>query len=578
MADLDAELLALAGGDSSGDESAISAPARKSSSPRAQKSSTSASRGSSGITTKGKKTQRRIDRSDDDDGDDDNRSFLGDQSDSASMSQSASEADFPDSEADDLEEEKPLYPYEKYYYDAADKARVDAMNQLDREQTLAQRIEQVDRHDQDNQLRRMMLNRQKELAKQDKKKRKADVADLDESQRKSSRQRTKLGGGRAGEQSSAIAAYKQQRAEKNLRDERPKDDPPAELADVQRARIGRDNFAQVWEKPDFEQTAIGCFTRVCLGPGRTPGVNEYRLCQISGFQLGRPYAMTDLAGRPFLVDQYVVCTHGKAQKAWSFLECSMSRFTEEEWRRYRLTIANEDCRMPTKGQIAAKLEALGKLIHHKWTDSELNAREHRRKALYDKVNRTDEKEQVREELAEARRAGDEQLIEELEEKLANIVPMKLALNTTLAIKDKKKEEDDEAARLAELNRRNLVRDTENIRKAQLAELHKRKAKKHLAPDDLFDGGSDISRTGTPVNGSNTLKNTPVISRAGTPTPLTLANGSSQRSAFSVGGSQSSTQLSSSQSEKKKKGIPVIRKSAMDDEILAAVDLGIDIEI
>ncbi|RMD42434.1 hypothetical protein DV735_g2705, partial [Chaetothyriales sp. CBS 134920] len=570
MADLDAELLALAGGDSSGDESAVSAPARKSSSPRAQKSSTAASRGSTGIATKGKKTQRRIDRSDDDDGDDDNRSLLGDQSDSASMSQSASEADFPGSEPDDLEEEKPLYPYEKYYYDAADKARVDAMNQLDREQTLAQRIEQVDRHDQDNQLRRMMLNRQKELQKQDKKKRKADAADLDESQRKSSRQRTKLGGGRA--------AYAQRSPSPA------KDDPPAELADVQRARIGRDNFAQVWERPDFEKTVIGCFTRVCLGPGRTPGVNEYRLCQISGFQPGRPYAMTDVAGKPFLVDKYVVCTHGKAEKAWSFLECSMSRFTEEEWRRYRLTIANEDCRMPTKGQIAAKLEALGKLINHRWTDSELNAREHRRKALYDKVNRTDEKEQVREALAEARRAGNEQLIEELEEKLANIVPMKLALNTTLVTKDKKKEEDDEAARLAELNRRNLVRDTENIRKAQLAELHKRKPKKHLAPDDLFDAGSDVSRTGTPVNGSNTLKNTPNISRTATPTPLALANGS-QRTALPVGvGSQTkpisnpSTPLSSSQPEKKKGGIPVIRKSAMDDEILASVDLGIDIEI
>ncbi|RMZ77783.1 hypothetical protein DV737_g4233, partial [Chaetothyriales sp. CBS 132003] len=549
MADLDAELLALAGGDSSGDESAASAPARTSSSPRPQKSSAAPS-------------------------------LLGDQSDSASMSQSASEADFPSSEPDDLEEEKPLYPYEKYYYDAADKARIDGMSQLDREQTLAQRIEQVDRHDQDNQLRRMMLNRQKELQKQDKKKRKADAADLDESQRKSSRQRTKLGGGRAGEQSSAIAAYKQQRAEKNLRDERRKS---AELADVQRARIGRDNFAQVWETPDFEKTAIGCFTRVCLGPGRTAGVNEYRLCQISGFQPGRAYAMTDLAGKPFLVDKYVVCTHGKAEKAWSFLECSMSRFTDDEWRRYRLTIANEDCRMPTKGQIAAKLEALGALINHRWTDAELNAREHRRKALYDKVNRTDEKEQVRDALAEARRAGDEQLIDELEEKLANIVPMKLALNTTLVRKDRKKEEDDEAARLAELNRRNLLKDTENIRKAQLAELHKRKAKKHLAPgvDDLFDGGSDISRSGTPVNGSNTLKNTANNSRAATPTPITLANGTPRTATPVAGLSKSipttSKPLASSQQEKRK-GIPVIRKSAMDDEILAAVDLGIDIDI
>ena len=68
MADLDAELLALAGGDSSGEESPPSPAARKSPSPaRAQKLSADMARGAKGVATKVKKTKRRRDYSDDED-------------------------------------------------------------------------------------------------------------------------------------------------------------------------------------------------------------------------------------------------------------------------------------------------------------------------------------------------------------------------------------------------------------------------------------------------------------------------------------------------------------------------------
>lgn len=52
-----------------------------------------------------------------------------------------------------------------------------------------------------------------------KSKRKASVADLEEGQRKSSRQKTTLGGRKVGEASEAIEAYKRQREKKGRRDE-----------------------------------------------------------------------------------------------------------------------------------------------------------------------------------------------------------------------------------------------------------------------------------------------------------------------------------------------------------------------
>ncbi|KIX07193.1 uncharacterized protein Z518_01846 [Rhinocladiella mackenziei CBS 650.93] len=608
MADLDAELLALAGGDSSGEESVRSSPKPKSPSPPRPISKSRESplpdMARKGVATTVKRAKRRKNYSDDED----EVSSLSPHSESASMSQSDSEAGF--SPAAD----KPIFPYEKLYYDAADKARIQAKPEIEREEILAQRSEQVERHEQDLTLRRLVAARAKEEAKKAaKNKRKASAADLDDTQRKSTRQRTKVGGGRVGEASSAIEAYKLQRAEKNLREEQrkkdglarraasprdddndadaegesdndyddrkikrrsptpPKDDPVAELADIQRARVGRDNFAQVCYTPGFEEAITDCYARVCLGPGRNPGVNEYRLCLIKGFTRGKPYAMVGSNGRPFPVDMYIIAAHGKAERPWSFLECSMSKFTDDEWRRYRSTMANEDCKMPTKGFINSKLDQINRLLAHRFTEAEISQKMKIQNDLIEKITRHQEKEDLRERIAEARTDGNDELAEELENQLANIVPMKLAFGTSLSRSDSNYV-NQEQERLAELNRRNQRLNAENVRKAQLAEMRARKAKKHLAPgiDELFEGGSDISRTGTPVNGTGTPKVAASISRAGTPNPISLSNGTPQ-------GSTPAPTTPNPVTENKK-GLPVIRKTALDDEILASMDLGIEIDI
>lgn len=526
------------------------------------------------------------------------------------MSQSASDAEL---DLDD-DEDKPLYAYDKIYHDAKEKAKIQAMGEIERESLIAQRTEEVDRHEQNRQLHRLVAARGREEKKREAKaKRKAAEAGLDESQRKSSRQRTKVGG----ESKKLIDKYKQQRAEKNLRDEKnrqhraarspspgdayseedadgeeddyddrhyprkrspspAKDDPPVELSDVQHARIGRDNFAQVCQTPGFEQAVSGCFARVNLGPGRTPGVNEYRLCQIKGIEKGRIYAMTGPNGQQFLTDKYILATHGKAQRPWSFLECSMSRFTEDEWRRYRITLANEDCKMPTRGQVDKKLEELNRLIDHKWLDPEITEKLNKQNDLMATVTKAKEKEEIQDQIIEARRKRDYDLEQELEDKLQNIVPMKLAMGTSI-IKKEVPRVNVEQERLAALNRKNNQLNSENIRKAQLAEMHARRMKQQQrtsspAPkkpiDDLFGDGSDISRAATPVNGAGTP------ARSGTPNPA--GNGGTANGTPATGTPRSNTPITY-KPVSKKKGIPVIRKAAMDDEIIANIDLGLDID-
>lgn len=522
---------------------------------------------------------------------------------SASMSESESEADFAPTE------DKPIFPYEKLYADSKEKSRILALPEIEREELLAHRSEQVERHEQDLALRRLVATRAKDEAKNAaKNKRKAGAADLEESQRKSSRQKTKRGG----DKSSAFAEYRQQRAEKSLRDEQrqrngvtrgvaspnndysderansesdndfddrryrrrtptpPRDDPPAELAEIQKARVGRANFAQVCETPGFEKAVTNCYARVCIGPGRTPGVNEYRLCLIKGFTDGRPYAMESLTGQKFPVNRYIIAAHGTSERSWSFLECSMSPFTDDEWRRYRVVMANEKCKLPTKGAISRKLDEINAMIAHRYTDAEITAKMNKRKALFDMINRTDEKAAIQEQLGEAIRARDDENIAALEDELAAIIPMKLALSTSLTRSDAAYV-NPEQERLAEINRRNARLNAENVRKAQLAEMKVRKKVQHLNPvvDELFEGGSDISRTGTPVNGQ----------RNGTPGPVgTPLAGTSLAGTPVTGPPRSGMPNPLRPAAKAKGGLPLLRRAMGEEEIMRSMDLGIEIDI
>jgi len=219
------------------------------------------------------------------------------------------------------------------------------------------------------------------------------------------------------------------------------------------------------------------------------------------------------------------------------------------------------------------------LINYRFSDADISARIKAQNDLTEKITRGGEKADLRERIADARAEGKDELAEELENQLAAIVPMKLQFGTSL---DKKEAAyvNPEQEKLAELNRRNQRLNAENVRKAQLAEMRQRKAKKTLAPgvDELFEGGSDISRAATPVNGTPKLGPTLVagasISRTASPNPMSLANGIPR----------SSTPLASSglnpilSQQKKKGGLPTIRKAALDDEIIAQMDLGIDIDI
>lgn len=219
------------------------------------------------------------------------------------------------------------FPVEGKFKSEKDRSEIMALSEIQRESILAERAQQREREVQNEHLRRLVASKKKEAEAADSKKRKADTTDLEERQRKSSRQKTALGGRKAGETSGAIEAYKRQREEKVLRDEqrkrdgqerrdrkargsleeiysdpdadgesevdwsevrqhvddtRRRDEQPADQRDFERVRIGRDNFAKVCFYPGFENAIKDCYVRVNIGQNHSTREPIYRMAKITG--------------------------------------------------------------------------------------------------------------------------------------------------------------------------------------------------------------------------------------------------------------------------------------------------------
>ena len=258
-------------------------------------------------------------------------------------------------------------------------------------------------------------------------------------------------------------------------------------------------------------------------------------------------------------------------------------------------MVEEDLPLPTKPYLISKIEDINALLNHRFTDEEIQEKLKRSGVLQNRYSTLD-RHAIARRRKDAEARGDEAAIAKLDSELAALEGPKLAFGTSLRKAPAKPSVlagESQQERLAALNRANRKANSEDVRKAQLAERKaealarkavergeamvnpfarvKTRAKVHydvngdsLAPptsgrglDDLFEGNSrDISRAGTPlsVNGQNTPNRAGTPKRSGTPLLVKQNN------------------------EDSKPGLPVIRKRNMDDDLIAAMDLGIEIDI
>lgn len=239
----------------------------------------------------------------------------------------------------------------------------------------------------------------------------------------------------------------------------------------------------------------------------------------------------------------------------------------------------------------SKIRDINNLLNHQFTEAEIQEKLKRSGVLKNRFASIDRAGiTARRKSAEAR--GDEAAIAKLDAELAALDGPKLAFGTSLRKPPPKPAASaglGQQERLALLNRANRKANTQDVRKAQHAERKaeaiarkavergeavqnpfarvKTRAKVHhdvnadtlavpnssRALDDLFESGSrNASRGGTPLSG------------AGSSTPLPTGTPKRSSTPMNSGGKMS--------------GLPRIGKRNMDDDVFAAMDFGIEIDI
>ncbi|KAL6830796.1 hypothetical protein J3E69DRAFT_327835 [Trichoderma sp. SZMC 28015] len=602
MADIDDELLALAGGDSD-EEGSVSASREASASPPPA----SDDEMPKSPETKPKRRSKQDESEDEGEASDaPSHNSL----ESASMDESDSDTEpahgasrsttAPGANDDDK------YPVDGMFMSEAEKAEIMAMREVEREQIIADRISEIERQRQNRLLRQMVNNVEIEERKQVKKKRSADT-ELEDGARRASRPKTGKGS------ESAIDSLRRARAEKARRQEdrerrrdgmsphgresrepEESDDdfgqsrnrspekaaarelPPPELRDFDRVRLGRNEFAQVCSTPGFEAAITGCYIRIALGAHPETGIEQYRMALIKGFTTGRPYALNGPQGS-FVTDQYVKATHGKAVKEFPFIAASGGSFTEGELNRYKVTCHNDGVTLPTKDFLVDKIDDINALINHKWTNEEIKARLAKRNELRKRFD-PQERQRLANLAEEAAQRGDDQRAEELQEELEKLGRERLAFKTSLGPSKNPEatKASSEQDRLAERNRENRRLNQEAVRKAQLKEKAKaREIEMALKRGEVIseDYSRRLRTKAKFVHDVNEkVGEKPEAPKDGAGAATNGTKGPSS--------SQMLPHLAKLQEKhySETKGLPTIHKPIMDDDVIGALDLEIDVEI
>lgn len=238
----------------------------------------------------------------------------------------------------------------------------------------------------------------------------------------------------------------------------------------------------------------------------------------TGFSAGKPYVFEGKNGQRIATDQYVTAQHGSVKKEYQFQFLSNQRFTDTDLDVYRQSLAEINAKIPTQTFLKRKYDDLKNLQNHYWTDTDISARIAKSKKYAHLLHRNS----------------------------ADAQP-KIATQSETA-----------AAQIAELNRKNRFVDSERVRKAQLEQQRQKKIeqKKEAARRKAEEEAKKAEEAAA------LKKNTLDVDA--------LFDGD--------GSSRATTPKPQDKKKTERKGLPTFRKPKMDDDIIASMDIGVDIEI
>ncbi|KAL7284626.1 hypothetical protein ACG7TL_001922 [Trametes sanguinea] len=432
---------------------------------------------------------------------------------------SDSDAEQPESEEEQTQRNP--YPLEGKYIDEEDRARLMEMSEIDRENILAQRQEEMQRYTDRRQLENMLKMQggrgsadesvsnaaKRQHAVRGATKEKSRKLDELKAKRKakSEKKRTRANSPKRDRSSSPmdmetsedeedgqITKYdEEEERDRKLYGTSHPDDEPITLEDLSKCRVTRDQIAKYCMAPWFEDYIKGAWVRFLIG--QENGQPVYRICEVVDIapNLVKPYLVNDQ-----MVNQELELKHGSSTRNFGMDRVSNAPFDQKEFDRLVKSCEADKVKLPTKRQVEKKAAQLHKYATQPMTEvscmprevgvanakyldgvfqSDVAAMLARKQAINASKQSPAALALERSRLHQARtlavRRQDYAEVADIDARLAQL--------TALAPPREAQREEGSSDILAKLNERNRKANQEAVRKAERAELERKRRERSL---------------------------------------------------------------------------------------------------
>ncbi|OJA11412.1 hypothetical protein AZE42_05742 [Rhizopogon vesiculosus] len=440
-----------------------------------------------------------------------------------------------DSEAEDEpeseDESEVKYPLEGKYIDESDRERLLSMPEIEREDILAGRQEELMRIQDKRKLHEMLQAQSgdsENVSKAAKRQRTTRGATKEKSRTldelkarrkaKDEKKRTKTNSPKrdrsssptdmdmsSGEEEDGQITRYEEEEEKDRKLYSRQPDPADEassLGDFTKCVLTRDMLAKYCMAPWFEDYVKGGWVRYLVGQDEHDKP-AYRICEVQnlGANLTKPYKINDT-----MVNQTLELKHGKSLKAFNMDKVSNAPITQREFERLGKVCFADEVKLPSKRVLEKKAAQMSKLITQPVTESDITAmlaRKNQLSNLPSGASITLQRSRLVQAKTLALRRQDYAEVTEIEAKLAEL--------PAIATPARNEGGESLSDKLAKVNERNRKANLEGIRKAELMEAERKRRERKM----------NASGTATPADPSARLKTVPRLfndttSRSGTP--------------------------------------------------------------
>lgn len=390
--------------------------------------------------------------------------------------------------------EKNPYPLEGKYRDDADRAKLLALPEIEREEILFDRSQEMQRFEE----RRYLAQRAHQ--------RKQQLAQAQGEQRQLRREREVVGV--SGTKKNQLQVLKKRRQERERRTQGAMDSDyegsdededeekygsdysdrevewdegdqqeevkPLSASDLNRIRFGKTLLAKYCYYPNFEAAVTGSFVRVNIGYNHQKQQNVYRVCQVRKLvKVNKVYTFMDRA-----IDQVLLVSHAGSERQVEMGIASDSPITGSEFEYWKHAMEQAQLSLPQRHRVDSKFSEMREL-RRALTSQEIEEMVQRRQKLIGSkgANTVLEYSVLQEQREQALEQGNKALVEELDARLASIEE-KAAVRTASAA-------DDKLSKLASVNERNRRNNVAEIRKAEIQAQAERRKSGNVIKADPF---------------------------------------------------------------------------------------------